>query len=62
MENGKTGAMRETTRRKYMRIRERFNQLAGTDSVMNLYYQIASEFDMSVERIRQIIAISRHKW
>lgn len=54
--------MRETTKRRYKRIRERFNQLAGTDGVMNLYYQVASEFDMSVERIRQIIALFRHKW
>ncbi len=51
--------MRLTTQRRYLHIRERYKQLLGTDTVMHIYYRMADEFDMSVERIRQIIALTR---
>ena len=54
--------MRETTKRRYTRIHNRFRQLLGTTNVMSIYYQLADEFDMSVERIRQIIALQKHNW
>ena len=54
--------MRETTRRKYKRIYKRYKELLGASSVMGIYYSLADEFDMSVERIRQIIALMRHDW
>ena len=53
--------MRETTKKRYKRIYKRYQELLGTDSVMNIYYKIADEFDMSVDRIRQIIAMLRGK-
>lgn len=49
--------MRENTKRKYNRIWKRYGELLGTSKVMDIYYQLADEFDMSVDRIRQIIAI-----
>lgn len=54
--------MRETTRRKYKRIYKRYKELLGASTVMCIYYSLADEFDMSVERIRQIIALMRHDW
>ena len=51
--------MRENTKRRYLRIRRRFNEIVGSGKVMDIYYQLGDEFDMSVERIRQII---RMKW
>lgn len=55
----KTGnTMRENTLRRYRRIRSRYKQLLGTGSVMHIYYQLADEFDLSMERIRQIIALT----
>lgn len=55
--------MRETTRKKYRRIYKRYKELLGTTMVMNIYYQLADEFAMSVERIRQIIALKRkNRW
>ena len=53
--------MRETTKKRYKRIYKRYQELLGTDSVMNIYYRLADEFDMSVDRIRQIIAMLRGK-
>ena len=53
--------MRETTRRRYTRIHKRYLELLGTDIVMHIYYRLADEFDMSVDRIRQIIAMQRRK-
>lgn len=49
--------MRENTKRKYNRIWKRYGELPWTSKVMDIYYQLADEFDMSVDRIRQIIAI-----
>lgn len=49
--------MRENTKRKYNRIWKRYGELPGTSKVMDIYYQLADEFDMSVDRIRQIISI-----
>lgn len=54
--------MRETTMRRYKRIHKRYKELLGTTTVMNIYYQLADEFAMSIERIRQIIKICRHDW
>ena len=54
--------MRETTIKKYKRIYKRYKELLGSNTVMNIYYQLADEFAMSVERIRQIIKICRHDW
>lgn len=54
--------MRETTKKRYKRIYKRYKEVVGTDTVMNIYYRLADEFGMSVERIRQIITICRHKW
>lgn len=54
--------MRETTRRRYLHIFNRYKQLLGTGTVMHIYYCLADEFDMSTERIRQIIALMRHNW
>ena len=51
--------MRETTRKRYQRIYKRYKEVVGTDTVMNIYYRLADEFDMSLERIRQIIALMR---
>ena len=49
--------MRETTIKRHRKIRKRYNELLGTDTVMNIYYRLADEFCMSVDRIRQIIAM-----
>jgi len=54
--------MRETTIKKYKRIYKRYKELLGSNTVMNIYYQLADEFAMSIERIRQIIKICRHDW
>lgn len=54
--------MRETTKKRYQRIYKRYQELLGTSSVMNIYYKIADEKGMSIDRIRQIIAICRHNW
>ena len=48
--------MRETTKRRYKRIRTRFNELLGSDKLMNIYARLEDEFDLSAERIRQILA------
>ena len=49
--------MHETTIKRHCKIRKRYKELLGTDTVMNLYYRLADEFCMSVDRIRQIIAM-----
>lgn len=49
--------MRETTKRRYRKIRKRFNELLGTGKLMCIYLQLAEEFDLSDERIRQILAL-----
>lgn len=49
--------MRETTIKRHRKIRKRYKELLGTDTVMNIYYRLSDEFCMSVDRIRQIIAI-----
>lgn len=54
--------MRETTKKRYKRIYKRYQELLGTDTVMNIYYKLADELGMSIDRIRQIIAICRHNW
>ena len=56
------GDMRETTKKRYERIYARYKEMLGTDTVMNIYYKIAEEKGMSIDRIRQIIAICRHNW
>ena len=48
--------MRETTIKRHRKIRKRYKELLGTDTVMNIYYRLGDEFCMSVDRIRQIIA------
>lgn len=48
--------MRETTIKRHSKIRKRYKELLGSDTVMNIYYRLADEFCMSVDRIRQIIA------
>ena len=53
--------MRENTKRKYERIWVRFNELTGNPRVMSIYYQLADEFDMSIERIRQIILMRKRR-
>lgn len=50
--------MRETTKRRYRKIRKRFNELLGTGKLMYIYLQLAEEFDLSDERIRQIVAMN----
>ena len=49
--------MRETTIKRHRKIRKRYKELLGTDTVMNIYYRLGDEFCMSVDRIRQIIAM-----
>ena len=49
-------ATRETTIKRHRKIRKRYKELLGSDTVMNIYYRLADEFCMSVDRIRQIIA------
>ena len=61
MESSNEGDMRETTKKRYERIYARYKEMLGTDSVMNIYYRLADDFDMSVDRIRQIIALLRGK-
>lgn len=56
-ETKKKEDMRETTKRRYRKIRKRFNELLGTDKLMCIYLQLAEEFDLSDERIRQILAL-----
>ena len=51
-------SMRETTKRRYRKIRKRFNELLGTGKLMCIYLQLAEEFDLSDERIRQIVAMN----
>ncbi len=51
--------MRETTIKRHRKIRKRYKELLGTSSVMNIYYRLADEFCMSVDRIRQIIAMRK---
>ena len=51
--------MRETTINRHRKIRKRYKELLGTDTVMNIYYRLADEFCMSVDRIRQIIAMRK---
>jgi hypothetical protein len=51
--------MRETTIKRHCKIRQRYKELLGTDSVMNIYYSIGDEFCMSVDRVRQIIAMRK---
>ena len=51
--------MRETTIKRHRKIRKRYKELLGTDTVMNIYYRLGDEFCMSVDRIRQIIAIRK---
>ena len=62
MESCNEGDMRETTKKRYKRIYARYKELLGTDTVMNVYYRLADEFDMSLDRIRQIIEICRKMW
>ena len=50
--------MRETTKRRYRKIRKRFNELLGTGKLMCIYLQLAEEFDLSDESIRQIVAMN----
>ena len=53
--------MRENTVKRYNKIRKRYKELLGSGPVMHLYYQLADEFDMSMERVRQIIALTRRE-
>jgi len=48
--------MRETTRKRYERIRQAAAHMYGQMPVMQLYACLASDFDLSEERIRKILA------
>ena len=48
--------MKTTTQRRYRRIRQAFNELAGTMPAMRIYARLAEQFDLSEEWIRKILA------
>ena len=48
--------MKDTTAKRYQRIREAFHARLGTMPVMRLYAQLAAEFELSEEWIRKILA------
>ena len=48
--------MRETTRKKYERIRQAAAHMYGSMPVMQLYAALAEDFCLSEERIRKILA------
>jgi len=50
--------MRETTRKRHERIRQAAAHMYGTMPVMQLYACLASDFDLSEERIRKILSPS----
>ena len=48
--------MRQTTKKRYERIRQAAGELYGKMPVMRIYTELADQFDMSDERIRKILA------
>ena len=48
--------MRETTRKRYAKIRKAAAELYGTMPVMRIYTELAEKFGLSDESIRQILA------
>ena len=46
--------MRETTKARHKRIREQFYLLVGTMPLTSIYLQLAEQFGMSDDYIRQI--------
>ena len=48
--------MRETTRKRYAKIRKAAAELYGTMPVMRIYTELAEKFGLSDERIRKILA------
>jgi len=48
--------MKQTTQRRYNRIRQAAAQLYGTMPAMRIYTELAERFDLSDERIRKILA------
>ena len=50
------GKMRQTTKRRYNRIRQAAAQLYGKMPAMRIYTELAERFDLSDEWIRKILA------
>ena len=48
--------MRETTRKRYERIKQAAAALYGTMPAMQIYANLAEKFGLSEERIRKILA------
>lgn len=48
--------MKETTRKRYMRIRKAAGELYGKMPVMHLYARLAEQFELSEEWIRKILS------
>ena len=46
--------MRETTKKRHKLIREQFYMLVGTKPLTSIYLQLAEQFGMSDDYIRQI--------
>jgi hypothetical protein len=55
----KNNTMRETTRKRYERIRQAAAHMYGTMPVMQLYACLAADFDLSEEAVRKILAKKR---
>ena len=53
--------MRETTKKRYERIRQAAAHMYGTMPAMKLYIALAEDFNMSDETIRQILGKSHKK-
>ena len=47
--------MKETTKKRYRRIREEFNKLAGKMPLLQIYIVLGEFFGLSDETIRQIL-------
>ena len=48
--------MKETTRKRYYRIKKAAGELYGKMPVMRIYARLAEQFELSEERIRKILA------
>lgn len=53
--------MKETTRKRYERIRQAAAHMYGTMPVMQLYACLAADFELSEEAVRKILAKKRKK-
>ena len=51
----KEQGMKETTKKRYRRIREEFNKLAGKMPLLQIYIVLGEFFGLSDETIRQIL-------